>query len=191
MSTPRMTHIQRERAVLNDLEGSFPNFTARALVWTEVQTNRDPPDFISHGHSGPVGLELVEWLDGDQMTPAKTQESGRKQIQRILADGWEKPRNFRGAFPSLLGVGRVVRADELPLRREFYAYAAEGDRGWFNETYGRGGGDRNDRQTNKACALYALQPPPLANWNKRNKRQVQPSQVCRAADAESQQQLSV
>jgi hypothetical protein len=56
---------------------------------------------------------------------------------------------------------------------------------------GRGGGDRNDRQTNKACALYALQPPPLANWNKRNKRQAQPSQGCRAADAESQQQLSV
>ena len=57
--------------------------------------------------------------------------------------------------------------------------------------FGRGGGDRNDRQTNKACALYALQQSPLANWNKRNKRQAQPSQVCRAADAESQQQLSV
>ena len=49
--------------------------------------------------------------------------------------------------------------------------------------FGRGGGDRKDRQTNKACALYALQPPPLANWNKRNKRQAQPSQVRRAADA--------
>jgi hypothetical protein len=56
---------------------------------------------------------------------------------------------------------------------------------------GRGGGDRNDRQTNNACALYALQPPPLANWNKRNKRQAEPSQVCRAADTESQQQLRV
>jgi|ERR1700733_9280108 hypothetical protein len=54
---------------------------------------------------------------------------------------------------------------------------------------GRGGGDRNDKQTNKACALCALQPPPRANWNKRNKRQAQPSQVCRAADAESQRQL--
>ena len=56
---------------------------------------------------------------------------------------------------------------------------------------GRGGGDRNDRQTNKACALYALQPPPLPNWNKRNNRHAQPSQVRRALDAESQQQLSV
>ena len=58
-------------------------------------------------------------------------------------------------------------------------------------SFGRGGGDRNDTQTNKACALYALQPLPLAKWNKRNKRQAQPSQVCRAADAESRQQLSV
>src|SRR5271156_2409902 len=56
---------------------------------------------------------------------------------------------------------------------------------------GRGGGDRNDHQTNKACALDALQPPPLANWNKRNKRQAQPSQVSRATDAESHQQPSV
>jgi hypothetical protein len=39
----------------------------------------------------------------------------------------------------------------------------------FNGTYGRGGGDRNDKHLNKACALNALQPPTLANWNKRNK----------------------
>jgi hypothetical protein len=34
---------------------------------------------------------------------------------------------------------------------------------------GRGGGDRNDKHLNKACALNALQPPTPANWNKRNK----------------------
>jgi hypothetical protein len=34
---------------------------------------------------------------------------------------------------------------------------------------GRGGGDRNDKLLNKACALYALQPPLLANRNKQNK----------------------
>ncbi len=38
--------------------------------------------------------------------------------------------------------------------------------------FGRGGGDRKDKQSNKACALNALQPPPLSNWNKRNRRQV-------------------
>jgi Phage integrase family len=59
------------------------------------------------------------------------------------------------------------------------------------EDIGRGGGDRKDKLLNKVCALNALNPPPLSNWNKRNKRQAQPPQVCRAADAESQQQLSV
>jgi hypothetical protein len=34
---------------------------------------------------------------------------------------------------------------------------------------GRGGGDRNDKLPNKACALYALQVPAPANRNKRNK----------------------
>jgi hypothetical protein len=33
---------------------------------------------------------------------------------------------------------------------------------------GRGGGDRNDKCSNKACALKALQARATANWNKRN-----------------------
>jgi hypothetical protein len=37
------------------------------------------------------------------------------------------------------------------------------------ENFGRGGGDRTDKLLNKACALYALQLPPLSNRNKRNK----------------------
>src|ERR1700723_534086 len=136
MLTLRITHIQRERIVLNDLEASFPDFTGRGLVWTEVQAGQDPPDFISRGQSGPVGLELVEWLDGDQMTPAKSRESRRDQTHHVLADGWEQeyqPRNIRGAFPSLSDAGRVARADELPLRREFYAYATDVDRGWLTD----------------------------------------------------------
>ena len=36
---------------------------------------------------------------------------------------------------------------------------------------GRGGGDRKDKLLNKACALNALQPLPLSNWNKRNRHQ--------------------
>jgi hypothetical protein len=39
---------------------------------------------------------------------------------------------------------------------------------------GRGGGDRKDKLANKACALNVLQPRPLSNWNKRNRRQVSP-----------------
>ena len=94
-----------------------------------------------------------------------------------------------GGGPLRRNVGRNLGA-KLPLyAMNSGVLASKANR--LNRTFGKGGGDRNDRQTNKACALYALQPPPLANWNKRNKRQAQPSQVCRAADAKSQQQLSV
>jgi hypothetical protein len=144
MATPRMSHIQRERAVLNDLEISFPDFTGRALSWTEVQAGQDPPDFFSRGPIGLIGLELVEWLDGDQMTPAKRRESQRDQIQRILAQDWEKeyqPQNFRGAFPSPLGTARVARPDEFPLRQEFYAYSADVDRAWLTDPDRRGDSD--------------------------------------------------
>ena len=47
----------------------------------------------------------------------------------------------------------------------------------FLQVFGRGSGDRKDNQRHKACALYALQPPPSTNWNKWNKRQLRPPQV--------------
>jgi hypothetical protein len=46
--------------------------------------------------------------------------------------------------------------------------------------FGRGGGDRKDKLLNKACALNALQPLPLSNWNKRNRRQAEPARYRRA-----------
>jgi hypothetical protein len=133
MATPRISHSQRERAILVDLEMNFPNFMGRALLWDEVPNGQDPPDFISHNPDAKIGLELRERLDGDQMGPAKTRESQRGQIHRILSHDWEhgyQPKNFRGAFPSLFGSERVSRAEELPLRQEFHDCAAEVDRSW-------------------------------------------------------------
>lgn len=134
MATSRLTHIQRERVVLTDLEASFPRFAGQAVSWAKVPDGQDPPDFLSRCSSGPIGLELVEWLDGDQMGPAKRRESQREQIHRVLTHGWEKeyqPQNFRGAFPSPLGSGRISRTHELPLRREFFACAADVDSKWL------------------------------------------------------------
>ena len=68
------------------------------------------------------------------MTPAKTRESQRERVQRLLAEGWEReyqPQHFRGVFPSpVAGLG-IAAADEAQLRREFYAHAADVDRGWL------------------------------------------------------------
>jgi hypothetical protein len=139
MATRQVTHFQRERAVLTDLENSFPDFTGRARSWAEVPNGQDPPDFISRDDpETTIGLELVEWLDGEQMGPAKTRESHRDQVHRVLTYDWEneyQPRNFRGAFPSLLGAPKVARADELQLRHEFFAFAAEVDRAWATDSY--------------------------------------------------------
>jgi hypothetical protein len=141
MATPRITHGQQERSVLTDLETSFPNFMRRALLWDEVPAGQDPPDFISPNPDAKIGLELTEWLDGDQMRPAKARESQRKEIHRVLTHNWEQeyqPKNFRGAFPSLIGSERISRTDELPLRQEFYACAAEVDHTWADNIDHRG-----------------------------------------------------
>lgn len=129
-----LTHVQREQIILTDLEASFPRFAGQALSWNKVPDGQDPPDFVSPCPSGPIGLELVEWVDGDQMGPAKRRESQREQIHRVLTHDWEKeyqPQNLCGAFPSPLDGVRISRTDELPLRQEFFACAADVDGKWL------------------------------------------------------------
>ncbi len=134
MATSHVTHDQREQIILTDLEASFPHFTGQSLSWTKVPDGQDPPDFLSCGRSGPIGLELIEWLDGGQMGPAKGREAQRNQILRILRDNWEneyKPQNFRGAFFDVGGGQKVAQSDEAALRQEFLACSADVERTWF------------------------------------------------------------
>jgi hypothetical protein len=136
MATERINHSQRERAILSDLESSFPSFMGRPLLWDEVSNRQDPPDFISSNSDCKIGLELREWLDGDQMGSAKAIASQREQIQRILSQDWEKgyqPKNFRGAFPTPSASERISRDDEAGLRNDFFACAVEVDRGWADD----------------------------------------------------------
>jgi len=133
MPAPRLTHDQRENLVLADLEGSFPNFAGHAQSWIKVLDGQDPPDFISAGPRGAIGLELVEWLDGGQMGSAKARETQRDRIQQILSLDWKneyQPKHFRGAFPSPRADQRIALADEPLLRREFFACAADVDSNW-------------------------------------------------------------
>jgi hypothetical protein len=140
MSAPlRLTHEEREKLVIDDLCASFPNFTGQALSWVKVPQGLDPPDFVSRDSRRVVGLELVEWLDGSQMGPAKARESQREQIHHVLTLDWEngyKPQHFRGAFPSPRRNERIKRDDEQPLRREFFACAADIDTTWSTDVDG-------------------------------------------------------
>jgi len=124
MVAPRLSHDQRENIVLTELEKSFPNFTGQNLTWVKVPDGQDPPDFISQGPSGPIGLELVEWLDGGQMGPAKTRESRREEVHSLLTLDWEsrfRPKHFRAAFPWLAGTEKISRNDQPRLREEFFS----------------------------------------------------------------------
>jgi len=132
----KLTHDQRELIILRDLEASFPVFAGHLLSWSKVPDGQDPPDFLSAGQKGRFGLELVEWLDGTQMTRAKGRESQRDQLRRVLASKWEqeyKPNHVRGAFLIMRGQ-RISPADEIPLRREFFAHAREVDRNSFTNS---------------------------------------------------------
>lgn len=131
------THDQREQAVLNDLLVSFPDFAGRPLLWTKVPDGDDPPDLMSVTNER-IGLEMVEWLDGGQMGPAKARQARqarqarRLDMLRVLRDSWRTeyaPRSFRGAFIDV-GDKRIVTADEAGLRKEFFEFAAAIDHSW-------------------------------------------------------------
>ena len=54
VAAPKLTHEQREKVVLDDLETGFLNFAGPSLSWVKVPQGQDPR---------AIGLEFVEWLD--------------------------------------------------------------------------------------------------------------------------------
>jgi hypothetical protein len=144
MLAPRLTHEDREGRVLADLNASFPDFTGTPVAWTKIPDGQDPPDFIGTGAHATLGLELVEWLDGDQMSPAKAREAQKSYVHRVLAHDWEnqyKPKHFRAAFPSPLEGTKIAAKDVAQLRFEFYAFAAKLDGAWTSDTERWGSSD--------------------------------------------------
>jgi hypothetical protein len=135
------THYNRELATLNDLQINFPDFTGMGLSW--VHNPDDPPDFIAQGLSGPTGLELREWLDGQQMSAAQHREDQREHLMKILGDGWEQ--EYRPINIALASVEphwglKIAAAEEVALRQEFYKCAAQVDQTWLTnpDRFGHG-----------------------------------------------------
>jgi len=141
MATGRLSHDQREQEVLTDLQRHFPAF-AGPVSWTKVPDGQDPPDFICQTPNGPLGLELIEWLDGGQMGPAKGRESQRDNIRRAVHENWQaqyQPQNFNLAVLMPNWSLRISRSDEAQLRQEFFACAESIDTAWLSnpECFGR------------------------------------------------------
>ncbi len=127
------SHFAREQTVLNDLEGSFPNFTRNVLTW--INNPDDPPDFLAQGRGGTYGLEFREWLDGGQMTEAQGRDKQRRRlIGDVLGTNWEKeyqPKNIVLVTIEPYWGKKIPSKDEAPLRQEFYKCVAEVDQTWF------------------------------------------------------------
>jgi hypothetical protein len=142
MAKTRPTHHDRERVVLSDLQSSFPNLAGFSGAWDPVPNRNDPPDFISRDAGAVFGLELVEWLDGDQMGQTQSRESQQEQLQRVLAHEWEsqyKPTRIRSVFVSPTQGTKIKRKDEARLRSEFYACVSDVDAKWLELSNHRNG----------------------------------------------------
>jgi hypothetical protein len=81
-----------------------------------------------------VGLELREWLDGEQMNTAQAHDRQREHLAEIFGAGWEQeyqPTNFALASVEPLWGLRVAMKDEPSLRREFYERVTAVDQTWL------------------------------------------------------------
>jgi len=134
MTPQRLTHDRREQDVMADLEKHFPGFAGFQLAWAKVPEGQDPPDFLAQTPAGTIGLELIEWLDGSQMGPAKGRESQRENIVRVLGENWQneyQPQNVGLAVLMPFWNLKIVRSDETQLRQEFFRCVEEVDSVWL------------------------------------------------------------
>ena len=130
MSHPRLTHVQRETAVMQELQASFPGF-AGVTTWSPVPD--DPPDFTGDSSCALVGLELVEWLDGTQMGAAQARKAYREKLWNLFGASWAteyQPANLSSAVVCPFWEIKVTRADEAGLRAEFWSFMEEIDQTW-------------------------------------------------------------
>jgi hypothetical protein len=130
MSHPRLTHVQRETAVMQDLQASFPDF-AGVATWSPVPD--DPPDFTGVSSDGLIGLELVEWLDGTQMGAAQARKAYREKLWNLFGASRAneyQPANLSSVVVCPFWETKVTKADEASLRAEFWSFMEEIDQTW-------------------------------------------------------------
>ena len=130
MSHPRLTHVQRETAVMQELQASFPGI-AGVPTWSPVPD--DPPDFTGDSSSALVGLELVEWLDGTQMGVAQARRAYREKLRNLFGASWateHQPANLSSAVVCPFWEIKVTRDDETGLCAEFWSFMKGIDQTW-------------------------------------------------------------
>jgi hypothetical protein len=117
--------------VMQEIDGAFPGFTD-VPSWAPVAD--DPPDFIGQSPAGPVGLELVEWLDGTQMGVAQSKKAYREALHGVLAGGWDseyQPMHLAAAVVCPFWHVRAPKSEMAAARAEFWQFVEDVDRTWL------------------------------------------------------------
>ena len=124
---------------MRELQASFPGF-AGVQTWTAVAD--DPPDLVGASSDGQVGLELVEWLDGEQMGSAQARKKDREKLWELLAGGWGtayQPLYLSSAVVCPAWGIKIANSDRPGLRDEFWHFMEYVDRAWFTNPERVGG----------------------------------------------------
>jgi hypothetical protein len=117
--------------VMQELQASFPGF-AGVPTWTAVAD--DPPDLVGVSQDGQVGLELVEWLDGEQMGSAQARKTYREKLWELIAGGWNtayQPSYLSSAVVCPRWGIKIANSDRSGLRTEFWRFMEEVDHTWL------------------------------------------------------------
>jgi hypothetical protein len=122
----------REAANFDGFKKANPNFAGRPLV--SVGWGGDPPDVLCLDSSDRrIGVELVEWINEDQMAASKAREKVEDSYERVIRSNYvQPPANIGMAF--LYPKNKTVLAARCAaaFRKELYEFVQRIDERWFD-----------------------------------------------------------
>jgi hypothetical protein len=118
-----------EDEIMTHVSSVFPTFLDGISF---VAASTDPPDFLGQCESGRrIGLELTSWLDGNQVSAARTRERMRRDLLRIVE--WEKhprPRNFCSVVIMPRWNEKIRKDHYQDFCKDFHAATQDVDKAW-------------------------------------------------------------
>jgi hypothetical protein len=121
---------QIEIDLFESLRRDNPTFERDVVKW---EPGQDPPDFVGIRENGTkIGVELTEWLDGDQASVSIRRAEAQMTFWMALNTNTPThPKNCSVVQISLKGDGvRLREKDEKKFRAEFFELIAHLDARW-------------------------------------------------------------
>lgn len=131
---------ERERALFGAFYQLEPEFLGEAVAsWDQPLDERDFPDIVGRSITGrKVGVEIVEWLNEEEIKAAKQQERLEQEVLQTIGEQGVNPTGHIShvwLFPK----GPIASRDAAGFRDQLFASILECDRRWPDEPYWRPG----------------------------------------------------